>query len=191
VATEVHERIGDAVSDEIFARTVERVAFGVAAEIELYRRIGATHDVVADLQIAHARMRGYDFLDLAGVGYRATGLIAMKAPERDQAADRWIERFIGTLGKRLRCADEAGDFRSGTNASIACGDRAIQIGQCARLPRVQVTMHAVELAKQRRGCFSCAGFGFADEGYRSDRAEYVGAGGELRSARRTGQNQRQ
>src|SRR5207249_9249749 len=56
IAADVDERILDAVFPKKVSRAIERVAFRVAAEVELHGRVFARHCISLNAQIAHARV---------------------------------------------------------------------------------------------------------------------------------------
>src|SRR5262249_60092287 len=92
VATDIDQCVRNSVPAQQLGGAVEGVTLRVAAEVELHRRIRARDLDAAYVEIVHAWMPGDEPRDVPGVRNGPAGLVAVKAPQAHEPADRGIEQ---------------------------------------------------------------------------------------------------
>src|SRR5690348_4398204 len=175
VAADVDERVHDARGPKELGGAVERIALGVTAEIELHGAIHARHYIAPNRQVAHAWMSLDQAPDVLRIRHGPAGFVAVKTPETHEPAYRGIEEIPGLRGEALRLEDERGDFRRRADIPFAARNRPVEGDQVALLPRVQFTMHPVELAKNPSHGGVCPRRVGVDDGDLDDRPEDIRA----------------
>src|SRR5690349_24985499 len=101
IAADVDERVYDPGGPKELGGAIERIALGIAAELELHCGICARHRIPPNGQVAHARASLDQAQDVLRIRHGTAGLVTVKAPEAHEPADRRIEEIPRLRGQAL------------------------------------------------------------------------------------------